>query len=245
MPGEHLALVFELGALDSAVVVERIAGILNEAGIPAGGFKLYGTPVSLSEAKRKLVKDGRPSFLLSGHGIEIHLSRITNHKVDVLEIRVEGQPPEPWETIVSAFLDERLVMAWVADSEYEFWQNAEDPQHYRAHGKPFDHLPRRSNGLPSPLEQSVVDISANPSRRILRVGYCEAIGSVMWLGEGFFRLARARREELEAADWLNVRHLAYGALEVTAERERFRSSEGVSGAIQKRLRAVLYPTKET
>lgn len=245
MPGEHLTLVFELSALDSAVVVERIAGILHEAGIPAGGFKLYGTPMSLSEASRKLAKDGRPSFLLNGQGIEIHLSRITNHKVDVLEIRVEAQPPKPWEVFVTAFLDKNLVMAWVADSEYEFWQNAEDLQHYRTHGKSFDHLPRRSNGLPPPLEQSVVDISENPGRRTLRIGYCEAIGSVMWLGKDFCRLSKVRREDLEAADWLRVRHLAYGVLEVTAERECFRSAEGASGATQRRLRAALYPTKGT
>ena len=57
------------------------------------------------------------------------------------------------------------------DNDYEHWQNAEDPLHYRAAGNSYKHLPMRSNGLPPPLEQMVIDISRNPGRRRIRQGF--------------------------------------------------------------------------
>ena len=50
--------------------------------------------------------------------------------------------------------------------EYDYWQNAEDLLLYRVAGRAVEGLRLVSNNLPAPLEQKVVDISANPGRRV-------------------------------------------------------------------------------
>lgn len=61
-------------------------------------------------------------------------------------------------------------MAWLADLQYDFWQNAHDPLQYTARNRTFDHLPKKANGLPYPLQQTITDTSSNPGRHVLRKG---------------------------------------------------------------------------
>ena len=242
MHGQMLVLEFELETLDAALVVDRIRATLSRHGISSDGFTLYGQPVRLEQAKAKALKSRRPSFHLVGRGFEFHLSRVANHRMDVLEISVESTPRVPWIEFVSAFIETRLVMGWVADAEYDFWQNAEDPLHYKTHGRPFAHLPMRSNGLPPPLEQAVVDISDNPGRRVLRDGYSEAVGSPMWLGARFFALTGADASAIRATNWLKTSTLGSGVLEIQASEGCFRTAEGSEAETQRKLRKLLFPS---
>ena len=101
--------------------------------------------------------------LFMGHGYEFDLGRIKNKGVDFLLVKHAGERRFLWDEWVVPFLGSPdFVMAWLADSEYEFWQNAYDPLQYKAVNKPFDHLPKKSNGLPYPLEQTIIDTSDNP-----------------------------------------------------------------------------------
>jgi hypothetical protein len=77
------------------------------------------------------------------------------------------------------------VREWPAD---QFWQNAEDLLQYPSVGRSWQHLPMKSNGLPPPREQSIIDILDNPGRWSLHVGFIEAIGAVMWSGERFWQV---------------------------------------------------------
>ena len=105
----------------------------------------------------------------------------------------------------------------------------------------MDGLPMKSNGLPFPLEQQVVDTSRNPGRRVLRQGYVEAIGHRMWLGPEYFaRVPGADRDAIVNAGWLQVTEGDNGILEIVASDEPF-TDEGAAD-IQNRLRRLLFPT---
>jgi len=147
------------------------------------------------------------------------------------------------ETWVKPFLAlPSFRQARLYDNDYEHWQNAEDPLEYRVAGKSYKHLPMRSNGLPPPLEQMVIDISRNPGRRRIRQGFVEFVGSVMWLGEPFWSAAGVSRDLLLTQDWLQVDELPGGAVRIRAAEEPFTTDTGDSGEIQRKLRALLYPS---
>ena len=133
---------------------------------------------------------------------------------------------------------------WIAgrsyDSEYDHWQNAEDPLEFESVGRSMVALPMKSNGLPAPLEQMIVDTSETPGRRVLRNGYVEAIGHRMWLGSEFFaRVPGADREEVLRDPTFETRELEDGILEVVAHPEPF--VDGSTSEIQDRLRRLLFP----
>ena len=134
-----------------------------------------------------------------------------------------------------------FVMAWVADIDYDFWQNADDPLEYGARNQPFDHLPMRSNGLPYPLQQTIIDTSNNPGRYALRRGYHEAIGHVMWLRAPFWSLTGADRRQVENQEGLSRSHPSADVLRIQAFPRCLQTSEGESGKIQRSLRDLLFP----
>ena len=134
-----------------------------------------------------------------------------------------------------------LVVARFYDEDYEYWQNADDPLEYEAEGRSMAGLPMKSNGLPFPLEQQVVDTSRNPGRRVLRQGYVEAIGHRMWLGPEYFaRVPDADRDGVAAADWLQVTEIENGILEIIAADEPF--TDDTTADLQHRLRKLLFKT---
>jgi hypothetical protein len=130
--------------------------------------------------------------------------------------------------------------ARIFDEEYEFWQNAEDLLQYRTRGRRYEHLPLRSNGLPPPLQQTVVDTTKNPGRRVLRAGAVEAIGSEMWLGSEFWAIAGSDDAQVKSQAWLRSDDRG-DALYLKAADKPFDSGEGESGALQERLRGLLFP----
>lgn len=182
----------------------------------------------------------RNSFELVGREIAFALRSVRNCDMDVLEIRTSWAVP--WDEWAAGFLNSpHFVMAWLADTKYQFWQNAEDPLEYVAAGRPFEHLSTKSNDLPPPLSQMIIDISSNPGRRLLRNGYYEVVGAVMWLGKQFWALTDADRSEVERASWIQKKAAGPNALRIEVAPKCFDTAEGVSGEIQRKLRDVLFP----
>jgi hypothetical protein len=144
---------------------------------------------------------------------------------------------EAW-TIPFVVLD-GFVEAWAADVEYNHWQNAKDPIEYESAGRDFSHLSMKSNGLPPPLEQMEIDTSRNPGRWVLRSGYVEAVGAMMWLSELFWdRVGRDQRHRVTSADWINASEAAPGVVRIEVEGCRFIAED--TAEVQDRLRALLY-----
>src|SRR5262245_41538571 len=149
----------------------------------------YEQRVSLgSHGLPKIGGAGR-TFDLSGAGREFHLASVASAELDFLEVTSTQDSRASWDEWALRFIDsDDFIMAWLADREYERWQNAADPLEYKAAGRSYAHLPLVSNGLPYPVEQMIIDTSRNAGRRILRTGYIEVVGALMWLGAPFWSL---------------------------------------------------------
>ncbi|WP_321853518.1 hypothetical protein [Burkholderia cenocepacia] len=145
-----------------------------------------------------------------------------------------------WEAWAMSFVSmDGFVEGWVADTEYNHWQNAKDPIEYDAAGRDFSHLSLKSNGLPPPLEHLEIDTSRNPGRWVLRQGYVESVGAIMWLSELFWdRVGESHKSRLKLAVGIRTVESPEGIVEVRASERCFTSDE--TAEIQDRLRECLY-----
>jgi len=243
MAKEQLKLVFGFDSLGTELALQKIQTVLVSHGIPLDGFWHYDEPLSLPQALKRLSRSNPKGFDLAGHGFEFLLGAVRNYNLEFLEIRALNELRIPWDDWMAHFADTgNFVIAWVADSEYEYWQNADDPLEYTAVGKPYEHLPMKSNGLPYPVEQMIIDTSANPGRWVFHDGYIEAVGAIMWLGPTFWSLTGAEREQVLKTTWLKVSTPVPSVTRVQAAEHCFSTPEASSGLLQNELRSLLFPT---
>jgi hypothetical protein len=242
MSPEELTIVYKLDTFDAESALQGIQSMLTGDGVPLTGFKLYEEPSFLPDVLDRLKQAKRKTFHIVGRGFEFDLSCVRNFQVDFLSIKAVGERARLWDNWASRFIaNPAFVMAWLADSEYQHWQNAYDPLQYTAVGRSYAHLPMKSNGLPYPLEQQIIDTSANPGRWKLCIGYHEAIGALMWLGEPFWRLTGADPELATGTSWLRISKPFPSVIRLEAAEECFRTANGVSGEVQRKLRSLLFP----
>lgn len=147
---------------------------------------------------------------------------------------------QSWDIWVAPFLGEsNFVEAWVSDVEYDFWQNASDPIEYESFGKKFSHLPLISNGLPPPLNQDIIDISKNPGRSIMRLGFIEAIGSTMWINKNLFELTKTNEDSIYIDnEFFEISNIDENNIKISSLVGKF-CNEDTSNA-QNLLRSIIY-----
>src|SRR5262249_36884830 len=110
----------------------------------------------------ELEKKNQESFDLDVCEYHFELAHIAKYKFKFLLIRHSGLPICEWNKWVTPWMNgSDFVMAWIADSQYQYWQNAHDPLQYSAVGRSYQHLPMKSNRLPPPLEMMIIDTSNN------------------------------------------------------------------------------------
>jgi hypothetical protein len=236
-----LILVFDYGTLNANEVLRQIQGQLKRLGYPLRDFVLDGRQVALDQIGNRSFRFKRPAFTLKGPTHEFLLGSVANFGLDFLEVKYDA-PQKEWDEWTAAFISNRhFTMAWIADSDYHFWQNVKDIRQYTMRGKPFDHLPLISNDLPPPLEATIIDTSLNPGRWMLKQGHHEVVSSTMWLGETFWRLTGASKKAVEATAWLKVSRPGNSVLRIEAAPRCFISDTGPQGEIQRKLRKLLFP----
>ena len=196
------------GALTAIEMLETILSVLRALQLDEK-FQVHGVSTQLTKLLTLARNNGRlgeieTSTLIFNYGA------VANAELCHLIIteKVPGAAID-WERWASPFVaSPYFVQGWVVDVEYDEWQNAEDPLLYTGEKRDYSSLPMRSNGLPPPLEQMVIDISNNPGRREFRLGYMEAVGSVMWLSELFWRYVgldhKARLTDFSLATLMQV-----------------------------------------
>ena len=171
---------------DGLSALSKIIDVLGGMGCPPEFF-LRGNEVGLKAiekeiAKRKVWPSGLAS---SGYDLRFGLipawgqcfvlmQETSEHKYVDLDLKLDP------------LLNVRgMIQAWVADVDYDFWQNATDPLQYESAGRSLSGLSMKSNGLPPPLQQLEIDTSKNPGRKVFKPGYMEAVGNIMWLSDAF------------------------------------------------------------
>lgn len=200
MDGVDLELVL---ALDSAS-----ASTLWRA-IQAGGLVLPGTDSRCRVADRSLpvaavwehLRETQAAhFRIRADGYIFDLTPVRNHAHCLLQVHPTVVRDQPWDQVVLAVAEVAgLISARVFDVEFEYWQNAQDPLEYRAKGRSLRGLRIARDPV---FGDQLIDISQNPGRRLLRNGYVEAIGPIMWFGPAFWVRTGARRGEVIAASFL-------------------------------------------
>ncbi|MCB2156346.1 hypothetical protein KQI84_15845 [bacterium] len=203
--------------------------------------RLEGRKVALNRVTSRLEKWNKSHFDLSVDEGEISYSHVWNRAHSFIEMEGLVGTPADAESWVSPFFDSPTFMqSWVYDSVYSYWQNAFDPLQYTSEGRNFDDLPMKSNGLPFPLEQRIIDTSNNPGRRVIRNGYVEAVGGTMWIGPMFMEKVGLSIDALREASWLNLEELPNGILKISTPYSVFDSDEGEQRRVQEDLRDILY-----
>ena len=203
---------------------------------------------TLDNVRESIRRQGKPHVGISFEQntlAQISYGHIRNFAHSLVSIdRMVSDATDAWQWAEPFAARPEFRQAWVFDSEFNYWQNADDPLEYEAAGRSYEGLPMKSNDLPFPLEQMIIDTSENPGRRVLRQGYVEAVGAVMWFGEQLWRVTSTRKEDVIAQDWLRCEELPSRVLRIQAFDQPFTTAEDEEGRLQNRLRALLFPGQD-
>lgn len=242
MTGLSLEVVFELKKIPALTVWERLYSSHREYLDAIGEVDLDGSTCPARDVVKRIRRGGRPHFGLAWDERMLDYGDVTNSELSLMGLNGCVQGEEDAEAWLAPFLvDEAFRQARLYVTEYDFWQNAQDPLEYGTQGRSYEGLPMKSNGLPPPLEQMVIDTSRNPGRRLLRRGFVEAVGCPMWLGETFWSITGASREVVCAQKWLRCETWLGEVVRLRTADAPFTTAEGKAGELQEQLRRLLYP----
>lgn len=200
----------------------------------------------LKSAGVKVRKRGVSLLPLSVADFEFDYAQVLHKRLDWLSIRAATLPGEFCQIMIRELHQTgTLVMAVVLNRHYDYWQNAEDPLQFKAAGRSMQGLPMKSNGLPPPLAQDVVDISHNPGRRIIRNGFIEVPSYLTWTTDHFWKLGCSRRELLGAVPGIVINDDAPGLMRIQVGSKCFSSAECEEARLQDMLRESLFGNRES
>jgi hypothetical protein len=239
---KKLKIIIEMGSngIDGLEAFQNISRVMEQLELPHE-IIVGGNVVPMNLILASIKKKGDWGAGIETNDLTMMFGHLTALKLTFIQIEElkcgAMRSAEDW---VEPFLSlDGFVQAWIADADYDFWQNAQDPLQYVAAGREYFHLPMKSNGLPPPVEQQIIDTTKNPGRWSFCAGYVEAVGPKMWLGPGFWRrVGKVDRERLAAADWLRVVEENDRVLKLQIEGIDFVDES--TAEIQDRLRALLF-----
>ncbi|QVQ28273.1 hypothetical protein [Achromobacter deleyi] len=184
---DRIKLVFDSNEITGLDYFKLILVALREMGLPES-FSVKGCDISIPELEAVISKKNTWPSGVGSKGMDFMFGRLPAWKICFLEVSGKGISTDASMQEFAQFLipTDGFIQAWIYDIEYEYWQNAKDPLEYEKAGRSTVDIPKRSNGLPAPLNQLEIDTSHNPGRTELKIGYVEAIGRLMWLGEKFW-----------------------------------------------------------
>jgi hypothetical protein len=238
MSAQHLSLTFAHSTLSPRHLLNAVRSLISTNALKPDTYLLNRKPVDITDPSLRV---SSPSCRIKGGGMEMNFISMSDPNLDIVTI-VDSEGPLDWQKWeVELIRGSNLIAGWILDSEYDYWQNAEDPMSYEAADRPYEGLPMKSNGLPHPVERQVIDTSCNPGRWRHRDRYIEAVASTMWLGECFWEGTGADRKRVATARWLRVSELDDSIMRIQAADVCFTTAEGDSGKLQGKLRDLLYP----
>ncbi|MEM6689789.1 MAG: hypothetical protein AAF664_10205 [Planctomycetota bacterium] len=238
----QLRCVFAYRTVDPADLWSELFEIVDSLGRSSSRYSFYGRTRKPEGIVSTLQSSDRSSFDVSDDRFDFNFCPIAKHRLDQLIVTTtEEDLVDPYLWIKNLAATEILIQAFLFNDEYDFWQNATDPLQFRSHGRECDHLPMCSNGLPPPLEQTVIDVSKNPGKLSLRNGYIEGVSNPIWLGERFWDRVRKQRDQVLDSDvWRQVRELDNGLVCLHSHRKPFDASDDEQTRIQNQVRNLLY-----
>jgi hypothetical protein len=164
--------------------------LLNDSKVSFGFSQARPKLLTPKEVKKILDKTYFPYFEVEAKDFSFQYGQNGGNNYDHLFI--EGSSSlltiEFCDELISKSIahDENFVQAHLVDKNYQSLQNMSDPLIFKELGLSTNGLPMKSNGLPFPLEQQIVDTSRNPGRYALKQGYVEVSAAAMWFGDAFW-----------------------------------------------------------
>lgn len=192
----YFELVLNVGSIHDASVLRKVVTVIKRFGIKE--------KFNINRLLRAVENSGRLARVIDAGDLTISYGTIFANNISLLFVReISPSAAGEWQAWVEQFMEEPgFVQAWVYDYEFDHWQNAEKLTTFENAGRDHSHLPKISNGLPYPVEMTIIDTSGNPGRRIIREGYVEAIGQKMWLSPIFWkRVGGINKQKLLDAGW--------------------------------------------
>lgn len=244
MTHHELTFVFRLGSLGVKPAAQAVLEAARHANQPLTGYLHRGEEISLSDLERRVMSRGGKGFLVEGHGLEIDRGTVGDNELDFLVIENHSPKKDWWRHWEEAVVRrDGFVMGWLADHDYQYWQNCEDLERYRAAGRPLEKLSLRSNGLPYPLEAIEVDTSKNPGRRVIRNGYIEAVGAIMWASTLLSKRTGVPLEQLAHSELAKTVEIGEGVLRLECSKRLFTSDSEASRQLQDAIRELVFPPR--
>lgn len=185
-----------------------------------------GKKILLADVSNYLIKNKYRSFFIELANGSVEFSYVADKAFYRLDVKKLANSIEVAQSLIEALIDESgFVQARIYDAEYDRWQNAESLTLFEVECVEHAHLPKKSNGLPFPLTQEIVDISKNPGRWVLRNGYIEAVGAFMWVSKSLLHVVGVDEKKLMDIDCFVVEDLG-GVLKISAYDQCFTSAVG-------------------
>lgn len=166
------------------------SGVPNETVISFRSSEAKPRELLSADLEETLESSHLPSFEVTGTGFSFQYGQNGGQNYD--SVFIDGMSSLLTEEFCDELVketigkDENFLQAHLIDKKYQHLQNIFDPLQFKALGLSMDGLPMKSNGLPFPLEQKIVDTSQNPGRFVLGQGYVEVAAAVMWFGQKFW-----------------------------------------------------------
>lgn len=237
---EVVEIVFRRGSTTPQVIIEGLFKYLADF-TSSPMFSYNDNSSDFYKLCKKISKQKDGFSRVNSEGLSFSFSGIFGTNLSALFIEeIHGPTKHVWEKIIGVFRSHLgFIQAWVSDTEYNFWQNAKDPIHYKVKELSFHHLPMKSNGLPYPLEALEIDISKNPGRYEIKENYIEAVGYRMWFSTLFWKeVGIDKLDRLLESKEFKCSRLENDVIEVLAGQKSF--SDNSTEKIQNELRKILY-----
>jgi hypothetical protein len=228
--------------------VSAIWSQFHSAGIPDGILVSFHSPdinrASVKASKVKEFLDGSHvwSFEILGEGFSFNYGQNAGQNYDHVVIEAASTILSPGfcdELISETVADDlNFTQAHLVDKSYQHLQNIFDPLQFKALGLSTDGLPMKSNGLPFPLEQQIIDTDQNPGRYRLHQGYVEAPAGYMWFGESFWPMVGKTPDRINADLPVGVSFCIEKCWKLTAANGVFNDQN--TSAIQDGIRRVIF-----
>lgn len=240
-------LAFEYGTTEPSDVWQRVKLPLLKFGF-TDSWKLMGKPYKSDTLQKALKTRGKNHFSVDNEFARITQVSLGNYLFDKVVIwSKRNLSLLEWNDLLSPlFCHKGFFESTLTDYEYSFWQNAEDPTQYKSRGRSYESLPVLTRDAPAPLNTEIIDTSKNPGREVLKPGYFEAVGGVMWLNNRFFEITGASISELMNQSFLQVQE-NQGVLRIVLDENLLSGAEKSLEMAnrQDHLRRILFPRSGT
>lgn len=245
MMKEELRIIYQYESLEEcADIWISLCSILQQENLLSERYDIDEIEFQpINEVEKILRKE--TNFSINDQRFSFSYGAVWAGKLHQLIIAQQQSEKVNWDVWIEKLSNNGLfVNAWKFDNDYIYWQNNKNIESYKWNRKSYEHLPMKPSGDPLPFAQTVIDTSKNPGRNVFRTGYVEAVGSTMWLGDEFFSLTGADKDNIISSDWLDASEIKPGIIKIKAQEECFIQSDGKEAELQYKMRDLLYPNND-